>query len=179
MPTRKITHIAVLAALVVALGYALSGIPNVELMTLAAFAAGASVGRVGGAIVGGVAMSIYSGFNPYGVAPPPVFAAQVAGLAGIGVAGGWMAAAVFRPRRPRTGAALVVGGVLGGGLALLYDILTNLGTAWAMGAMRDPWPVVAGGIAFGVGHLAWNALVFAIVLPPLLAALRRREAATL
>jgi hypothetical protein len=61
-------------------------------------------------------------------------------------------------------------------LTLAYDALTNLGTAWAMGALSEPWPVLVGGLAFGAWHVAANVVLFAVAAPALLAAWRRHEA---
>ena len=124
------------------------------------------------------AIAIYSTFNPYGIAPPPVFAMQLVGYGLIGLAGGAVAGWIAARRLPAfVGAALGV--VVGLALTLVYDVLTNLGTAWSMGAYRDPWPVVGAGLAFAVWHLVWNAVFFAVCAPPLLAALRRRRAQSL
>jgi hypothetical protein len=174
MTSRKIAELAVFVALVVALGYALAGVPNVELMTLATFVSGTTLGSRSGAFVGAAAMGIYSSLNPYGLAPPPVFAAQVIGMGITGLAGGAARGHGGEGRGARLLASIPLGGVIGAGLALLYDALTNLGTAWSIGMLRDPWPVVAGGIAFGAWHVAWNAVVFAVAAPALIAALRRR-----
>jgi hypothetical protein len=165
MSSRSVATIGMFAALVAALGYLLSGVPNVELITLGIFVSGALVGTAGGAGVGACGMAIYSGFNPYGIAPPPTFATQVAGAAGIGAAGGLLAGSV---RGPLAGAAV---GFL---LTFGYDVLTNLGTAWSTGL--DVVPVMIGGITFGVWHMLSNAVLFALAGPPLLATLRRRRA---
>jgi hypothetical protein len=178
MSSRSVSSLAVFTALVAALGFVLSGVPNVELMTLGAFVSGAVLGALRGAIVGAAAMAIYSSLNPYGAAPPPVFATQVAGLALVGSAGG-----PFRDRVParRLGPAggVALGATLGFGLTFVYDALTNLGTAWSLGAYRDPWPILWGGIVFAIWHMVGNAVFFAVCAPPLFAALRRRRARSL
>jgi uncharacterized membrane protein len=88
MTPRTIALLGVLTAWVAALGFVLSPVPNVELMTLSTFLAGALLGVSGGALVGSLAMAIFSGLNPYGMAPPPVFVSQVIGLACVGAVGG-------------------------------------------------------------------------------------------
>jgi hypothetical protein len=173
MSSRSVASLGVFTALVAALGFLLAGVPNVELMTLGAFVSGALLGAIRGAIVGAAAMGIYSSLNPYGIAPPPVFATQVAGLALVGAAGGALRERVTG-RRTGTVAAVALGAVLGFGLTLLYDVLTNLGTAWSLGAYRDPRPILWGGLAFAVWHMVGNAVIFAACAPPLFAALRRR-----
>lgn len=160
--TRDVARLGIFVALVTALGFLrqiLLPIPNFELMSLGSFLGGRALGVGGGAATGALSMSIYSLLNPLGPAPPPVFAAQVAGLALFGVAGGALPEAWSR--NP------IVLGAVGFALTFVYDVLTNLGTAWVMGALADPWPVLAAGLAFGVGHLAWNTALFAIAGGPL------------
>ncbi|NOT33759.1 MAG: hypothetical protein HOP12_06260, partial [Candidatus Eisenbacteria bacterium] len=78
------------AALVMAVGltgaYAES-IPNFEMLTLSAFAAGVLLGMRDGAAVAGLTMLAYTLLNPYGPAHPWVMASQVVGMAFAGVAG--------------------------------------------------------------------------------------------
>ncbi len=167
---RDVARLGIFVALIATLGFLrqiVLPIPNFELMSLGAFVGGRALGSVAGAAAAALAMGIYSGLNPLGPAPPPVFAAQIVGLAVFGACGGVLGVALAR--RP-----LLLGGV-GLALTFVYDVLTNLGTAWVMGALRDPWPVLAGGLAFGAGHLAWNAGLFAIAGPPLLRAVERFE----
>jgi len=173
MTSRSVSSLGVFTALVAGLGFALSAIPNVELMTLSTFVSGAVLGAARGAVVGAAAIAIYSGFNPYGVAPPPVFATQLLGYALVGAAGGALAGRLGG-RRPHPTTAVALGALAGFVLTLVYDVLTNLGTAWSMGAYRGPFPVVAAGLAFGAWHVVWNVVFFAACAPPLLAALRRR-----
>lgn len=172
MSSRSVATLGMLTALVAALGFLLSGIPNIELMTLSTFVSGALLGAARGALVGAGAMAIFSGFNPYGMAPPPVYAMQIAGYAAIGAAGGLLGGRAGLLRGGTAG-RIAAGGALGFLLAVGYGALTNLGTAWSAGL--DVWPTMVGGIAFGLWHAAWNAAVFAVAGPPLLAALRRRR----
>ena len=173
MSSRSVATLGVFTALVAGLGYALSSVPNVELMSLTTFLCGATLGVGAGALVGGLAMAVYSSFNPYGVAPPPVFATQVMGLALTGALGGALARCLHSSSRPRLGRFLVGGGV-GFFVTLLYDVLTNLGTAWSMGVYRNPLPILKAGLLFGIWHVAWNTVLFATCLAPLLAILHRR-----
>ena len=184
MSTRSVAVVALLAALVAALGFLLAGIPNVELVGLASFVSGAAIGSRRGAAAGGLGVALYSGLNPYGAAAPPTFLSQVAGGAMFGVAGGFAAArANARSPRDRPGSPALAAdgpvllGAAGLVLTLIYDGLTNYGTAVSIGAARHPWPVLVGGWAFGVWHVVWNVAFFATLGPPLLAGLRRRRLA--
>lgn len=174
MTTRSVASLGVFIALVTALGFALSGVPNVELMSLMTFVSGAVLGPRKGAVVGAVSMGLYSGFNPYGPALPPTFAMQVLGAAGIGVVGGLAVLGRWFERTP-PGLRWPLGAALGLVLTLFYDALTNLGTAWSIGAYLDPWPILVGGITFAVWHIVWNGAFFGVGLPPMLAVLTRRR----
>lgn len=180
MSPRFLAPVAVLAALVAALGFlvALAGIPNVELVSLASFASGTLLGIRRGAAVGGIGMGLYSGMNRYGAAPPATFLSQVLGMAIVGGAGGAIAGRLASPKLAGWRASAVAG-ALGLVLTLVYDGLTNLGTAFSIGAGHDPWPILVGGWLFGAWHAASNVAFFAALAPPLSAALRRRRAGTL
>lgn len=167
---RDMARLAAIVALTAALGFLrqiLFPIPNLELMTLSTFVGGAALGSGQGALAGAFAMGIFSLLNPLGPAPPPVFAAQVIGFGMLGAAGGAF------PRRWR----LVpwASGVAGFTGTLFYDVLTNLGTAVSMGAWNDPWPIIVGGIAFGVGHLIWNTALFTLAAPALQRVVQRMD----
>src|SRR5262249_55598581 len=95
--TRDRVEIALMAALCVALGYALASVPNVELISAATFTCGARAGARRGAVVGALAEALFAGFNPQGISPPPLYAAQILGFALLGAAGG------LRRARPAAG----------------------------------------------------------------------------
>lgn len=175
MSSRSVASLAIFVALVAAVGFALSGVPNVELMSLLTFASGAVLGPARGAFCGAAAMAFYSGFNPYGVAPPPTFATQLVGAAILGGVGGLATRGDWFGRL-HLAKQVAVGAVLGAGLTLIYDVVTNFGVAWSMGAWNDPWPFIVAGLLFSLLHLGSNAVLFAIGLPPLLGVVRRRKA---
>ena len=85
---RTAASVGALAALMVAGGYVLSGIPNVEVMTLIAFTGGWLAGVGGGAVVGILGMALFTAANPYGAAVPLVAAAQVGSMGLVGACGG-------------------------------------------------------------------------------------------
>jgi hypothetical protein len=146
------------AALMVALG--LTGvyaetIPNFEVLTLVVFASGVLLGARGGALVGVVTMLIYSVLNPYGVAPPLVTLAQVAGEALTGACGG-VVARLGLGRAP-VGVRVVVLAGIGAVLTAIYDALTNVATGVLFGQMRA---TLIGGLPFALFHLGTNAALF-------------------
>ncbi len=170
-PSRPALRRAVLTGLFVgtltAVGYLLSGVPGVELMTLTAALAGGVLGVGGGALCGALGAGAYSLASPYGPALPPLLAAQVVGMAAAGALGGLAAPGLVAARRAgRRGAAALQGALLGTAATLLYDALTTAAMAWAFG-QRLP-------VAFGAGaplallHLGTNLPAFALVLPAVL-----------
>ncbi|MGD1049199.1 MAG: hypothetical protein ABR899_10675, partial [Candidatus Krumholzibacteriaceae bacterium] len=85
---RTIILAALFIALSVALGFLLSEIPNVELMTLTVFVSGVFCGARLGGLVGGLSILFYSLLPPLGPAPAPLLAAPVLGYVVTRVAGG-------------------------------------------------------------------------------------------
>ena len=147
---------AVLIALSVTLGLLLVAVPNVEGLSAVSFFSGAILGAGGGALVGAVAMSLFSLLNPLGPAAFPVFLAQVIGMALVGCSGVlWLRLA------GSAGKAALLAGIFGGVVTFVYDILTNYGFAVLMGRWSDPMPFIAAGIPFSVMHIVSNVLIFA------------------
>jgi hypothetical protein len=169
---RTVILAALFVALSVALGFLLAGIPNLELMTLTVFMAGAFCGaRLGGAI-GALSMLLFSLLNPLGPAPAPLLAAQITGFAVIGFGGGLIG------RRLATARAwgIAMSAAAGFALTVAYDFLTTVATSFvALGTSRfvEGFAGVAvAGIAFVAWHVGVNTAVFAVAVPPLMRAVR-------
>src|SRR5512146_1100909 len=94
-------------------------VPNLELVTVVAFASGLLLGARDGAGVAGLTMLVYSVLNPYGAAHPVVTASQVMGEALVGAAGGWS----IGLGAVGAGARAVLLGVEGALLTLIYDLI--------------------------------------------------------
>ena len=143
-------------------------IPNFESLTLVAFCAGVLLGFRDGALVGGMTMLLFTLLNPYGPAPPLVMLAQVMGN-GLSGAGGALFARLSGPRWPVPArvAGLVVAAIF---LTALYDLMTNVATGLVFGQMLS-WLVA--GIPFSLWHIAFNAVLFAVLGTPLTAVLSR------
>ena len=155
---RGIATTAVLIALAVAIGILLAPVPNVEGISAVSFFSGLLMGCWRGGLIGGTAMLLLSLLNPLGPAPPPVLAAQIAGMALIGAGGHLLRRGqVFRARFRAL--AMVSGGVL----TLVYDGLTNYGVAVSIGKWRDPLVVMIAGIPFAAIHVATNTMIFGAV----------------
>jgi len=149
---------AVLTALAIAVGLILATIPNVEGVSAVSFFAGYLTGWVSGGVIGATAMLLLSLLNPLGPAPPPVLAAQVAGMAVTGAAG----ACVRRPGGRLPAAVLLTAG-LGVLLTAFYDFITNYGVAVSAGRWRDPAAIMIAGAPFAVVHVVSNAMIFGAV----------------
>ena len=165
---------SLLTAASVALGIALAGVPNVELMTLTVFVSGFLLGIGSGAVVGAASIALHSLFNPLGAALPPLLAGQVIGFAVVGAAGGWIGPILVRLRqRPM---AFLVAGMVGLMLTLLYDLLTNIGAFYTITGERGQGNLVQfviAGLLFTVMHVVWNTALFATTARPILNVLAR------
>ncbi len=172
--TRRATLAGLLVALIVAAGYSLAGVPNVELVTLLVFVSGFLLGPRLGAVTGAVSWGVYSGLNPMGAAVPPVLAAQVAAGAVIGTVGG--VAGPFILERTGRSSGMLLCGVTGLVLTLFFQVTVNTAAFFTFVDERGArafWTFMAGGIAFTATHLVWNTAVFVIVLRPVLSVLNR------
>jgi hypothetical protein len=181
---REIAGTGAVIGSIVALGYALAGVPNVELCTLTSFLGGWLLGAARGALAGGTGMFFFSLFNPLGPALPPVHVAQTAGMALAGASGGWLSVlarrhAHFRRRLPGEGrpsaAAPFILGATGAALTLVYDAATNAGHAVAMNLVRQMPSVIAAGVAFAALHIVTNAALFAVLGPAALFLVERHR----
>jgi len=177
---------AIFVALAAALGFLLLSVPNVELVTFTIFASGVVLGRWRGALVGVLAMAIYSGANPYGsgLGVPTMLAAQLAASAFTGLVGGitaplWRGAVKGAPRRGgRLDAAAVdraggghralplVAGGLGFVLTAVYQAAVIVGLAVMSPEFRTgALAVILSNAFFGSVHLVSNTIVFAVLAP--------------
>jgi len=169
LTTRKLVLMALFVAVAVSLNYLLIYIPNVKLFNFVIFTSGYLLGVWEGAVVGMMAMFIYTTFNPYnlGMFPPlPLVAAQVFSMAAIGAVGGL----VFKLRLlnfSKVSAYLLMAS-LAIVFTLFYDLLTTLSSAYLFGKLV---PTLIAGIPFTAISLVSNTIAF-VVLMPLLPRLR-------
>lgn len=177
---RKTIVAALFTATAVAFGYSLAQFPNIELISATVFVAGYVLGMKVGILVGAAAMFLYSMFNPYGIAFPPVLLAQVASMAVTGFAGGLFASQ--RVRRTVWKASLTTG-LTGLVLTAVFDFATTVATVlavlWGGDANQAFLPALAATFSFGAGfyalHLVSNTLIFALLVPPLVRHLPARR----
>ncbi len=172
--TISLATMATFAGLMVALGYLLSSVPNVELVTATAFVAGVVLGPGRGLLTAGVGELLYAAINPYGISSLTLLAAQVLGMAIAGLSGGLVGRALVRQMpMPVQAAALAACGLV---LTALFDLLTTLGF---LIMSRLTLPALLGAYAYGavfyLTHAAVNTAIFALVVPAALKVLARRE----
>lgn len=167
--TRRVLLASLMVALAVSLGYAMAGVPNVELITTTVFVSGYLLGPRLGAAVGAAAMSLHSAFNPLGAALPPLFIAQVTAFAFTGWVGGVLGPGLAGSPHRRAGRLLAaLAGLL---LTALYHLLTSVGAFLAFAADRSPVAFVkyfVVGMPFMVLHLVFNTGIFLVVVVPVL-----------
>jgi hypothetical protein len=170
--TSETATTAIFVALAAALGFLLLSVPNVELVTFTVFASGVVLGRWRGALVGALAMAIYSGFNPYGsgLGVPTMFAAQLGASAFTGLMGG-VTAGLWRGPLPvagRRGLPLVAGGI-GLVLTAVYQAAVIIGLAVMSPEFRTgAVAVLLSNAFFSSVHLVSNTIVFAVLAPTVL-----------
>jgi len=171
MNTHKIVLSALLVALSVGMGYLFVLVPNVEMMTATVFVAGGIVGPTYGLFVGLIAELIYSAFNPYGMAMPPLLIAQVFCFAVIGLVGGIFGKRQIQSLKLR----FMILGACGLLLTLLFDVTTTLSFAlFSAGTdAQKIWSTFLVGVSFYVVHSLVNTLIFVTVVPSVQLALQR------
>jgi len=170
--TRRALLASLLIALTVSAGYALAGVPNVEVVTLLVFVSGYLLGARLGAVVGAVSMGAHSMFNAMGAAIPPILAAQVACYALIGTAGGVLGPALVRLGRLRAAVASCATGAL---LALFYQVVVGIVSFYTFTTESVLWAYLWAGVAFTSVQIVWNAALFLLALRPMLVVLRRHR----
>ncbi len=166
----KIALMGVLIALAIALKLPILSIPNVELLTFVIFTSGFLLGAIEGALVGVIAMCIYTTLiSPYGIPPLPIAVAQIVSMGLIGLAGGLASAMVRVATWRRTFSSpllfAIAVGICGVVLTMIYDLLTNLAVAFVMGQWM---PVLVAAVPFALLHILSNLAIFLILSPLLL-----------
>ncbi len=165
---RKLILTAIFIALAIAGGLARIQLPNVEFLTVAFFLAGFLLGLARGVFVGATAEFLYSFFNPYGPAAPPLLAAQVFSMALAGGAGGFVGK-FFETRTP----PFWLLGACGFILTVIFDLNTTLSfTLFIDGNSQSLLAAIAFGAPFYFAHIGTNTLIFSLLLPILIPRLR-------
>jgi hypothetical protein len=175
---RKLSLMGVLIALAIVLKLPILSVPNVEFFTFVVFSSGFLLGIIEGCLVGVISMSLYTSIiTPYGLPPLPIAFAQVFSMALIGIAGGMnrmvhTGGLAFKLHLVRSDEKsfsfsafrFLIMGLLGLSLTLVYDLLTNLATAYVMGQFL---PVMISAIPFALIHILSNTAIFVVFTPVL------------
>ena len=172
--TRRALLAGLLVVVAVSLGFALSGVPNIELLSFAVFLSGFLLGAGYGALVGAVSAALFSVLNPLGTGLPPLVAAQALGQIVVGVAGAATGPAIART--PNRAMASVFAGGVGFAVTVLYDALTTAGAYVTFVGEKSIGGLVkfgAGGLVFVGVHIVWNTALFFVALVPTLRVLSR------
>ncbi len=163
----RATLIGMFTAAAVAGTFALSPLPNVEIITFMAFIAGFLFGSRVGGLVGAFSMFLFSAISPYGsgLGYPFLLATQIVGMSVAGVVGGLL-------RRPLQGFkstsfwARYLFGVVGAAVTIFYDIITTIGFMYPVIPLSNFLSVFIAGIPFTVVHVTSNVILLAFVAPP-------------
>jgi len=172
MKTRKLALLTILTASCLAVQI-IPRPPNVEFTSLLSFVIGMMGGAVVGAFIGSFVMLVNGFVSPYGFGGLNI-PFQMAGMIIAGTLGGvyrkFTRNISFSPRFSLEAA------VLGASIALVYDLITNLGFGLQLilaheGASLALFTVVAYGSFFSLVHIASNTAVFGALFLPLTKAL--------
>ena len=166
MKLNNLVRASIFCALAIGMGFSLMMVPNIELITVIVFMAGLTLGPWWGALVGGTAIFIYSGFNPMGsgLSFPPLFIMQILGMAITGSIGGILRRIFYvKKMNPIILIGLAIMGFL---VTMIYDVLTlisyplsaGLGASGIMAALVK-------GLGFTLLHELSKAFVFVMVVP--------------
>lgn len=170
-PVQKITRAAFLTAVCIVLGYLFLPIPNLEMITAGIFVSGVWMGSKYGLVIGFVAETIYSVFNPMGFPPPPLLLSQVIAMAFVGWTGGMLKHALWKFEffaKERWFVHLLLGCV-GIVLTIIFDLLTNLSFPIAAGfTFEQILASLVLGLPFAALHIAANCFIFALIIPAFL-----------
>ncbi len=161
---RRLVVTAIFIALAIGLKFALIILPNVEPLTVTFFLAGYMLGPLSGLVTGAIGEFLYSFFNPYGVASPPLLVAQVLCMSLSGLAGG-----LVRRLSPNGIPPAWLLGAIGFFLTLIFDLATTLSDVFFVKlGLAGFLSRLAFGIYFYIIHLSTNTVLFAVLLPVLI-----------
>ncbi len=162
----NLVRASIFCAMAIAMGYSLMMVPNIELITVIIFLSGVILNIRWGVLVGFVAMGIYSGLNPLGsgLSFPPLFFAQIIGMAVCGAVGGLLRPFFYVKKYNLS--TLILLGLSGFLVTFIYDVLTlisyplfsGLGYAGIVASLIK-------GLGFTLLHEISNIFIFLITVP--------------
>ena len=162
---QKIALMGAFIALGNALGYAFISIPNVELITATIFIAGYVLGIKYGIVVGIITEAIYSLFNPFGMAAPPLLFAQVVSMGITGFLGGSLG-------KQNSGSRLwhhITTGAAGLFSTFIFAFLTTISYVTFTGFdLNKIMASIVYGLGFYLLHMISNTVIFFTLVPVLI-----------
>lgn len=173
---RKVVLVGLVSALCVVTNYALLPLLNIKLMDTIVFMSGFLFGTSFGISVAVIPWLIYGTLNPYGFSFPTLVSVVLGEMV-------YAVAGYLVSRRPnafygRTWLSVqnVGFGVVGLISTFIYDLLTNAVTGWLfygsilIGLLTMNFP-----IPMGIIHEVSNFLFFALLAPPIIHTVKRRD----
>jgi len=162
---KKISLMGIFIALGVSLGFALINIPNVELITATIFISGYLLGIKEGIVVGLLTESLYSLLNPFGMAAPPLFIAQILSMA----MAGFMGAVVAKQKSQKRIIYYLKLGLAGFLATAIFALLTTLSFVLLINFSFEK---LAGSFIYGLGfyivHIVTNTIIFLTLVPAII-----------
>ena len=162
----NLVRASIFCAMAIAMGYSLMMVPNIELITVIIFLSGVTLNLWWGALVGLVAMGVYSGLNPLGsgLSLSPLFFAQIIAMSLCGVIGG-----LFRPFffvKKYNFPKLLLLGFIGFLVTFIYDVLTLISYPLFSGlGFTGIVASLVKGLGFTLLHEISNIFIFLITVP--------------
>lgn len=157
IPLRLITRIAIFSAIVYVLSWGTSYLPNFNLAFFIIFSTGFIWGLLPGVLVGIIGMGLWTAFNPFGPAMPPVMIAQVLGAAGSGVVGFLFFKLNWKKNNFLLKLKLSVAAMV---CTLFYYLLVSVVDAWLF---QPFWPRLISGLPWiGISFVS-NILIFPLL----------------
>ena len=146
---------------------------NLEFTSVISFVTGMVFGSFFGALLGGSVMFANGFLSPYGFAGI-VLPFQIASMALIGVAGGIYSKTTTNKLSAGNFVETVV---LGAFLTLIYDVVTNVGTAVYLASSMPFSEALIAALIMGaipsVMHVVWNTFLFGAATVPLVNAMQK------
>ncbi len=135
-------------------------IPNVSLIFIAVFSAGALFGLKSGLIVGLLGEFLWTFLNPVGPAPPPTMLGQIVGMTAVGALG----ATVFNRKLMRQPSPFGYWSLFHLGLTcgLAFQIIL---TSFEMAAYGLTWEYLTLGLTFSILTIVSNGIIFPFCYP--------------
>ena len=174
MNARELALFIVLLALSLAIQIVIPRPPNVEFTSFFAFAVGLIEGAAAGAFFGSLVMFVNGFLSPVGFGGLNI-PFQIAGMIIAGILGGVYRRFVRNVNHSQTFFSETA--ILGAFIAMIYDLVTNLGYCLSLVFLGgESWNVavltaIANGAFLSLVHIVSNSIVFGILFLPLMNAL--------